>query len=273
MQVIRADVAGFCYGVQRAYNLAVQAEGDRVATVGRLIHNSQVLEDLRNQGVETIEEVVGEFEGTLIVRAHGVSDRKKQQLKETSKCLIDGTCPYVMKAHVLAKKLTSDGYQLVIIGDRNHPEIRGIVEDLPSTICVHSMKEASALPRVTKIGAISQTTARREWVQKMEEILSQKCDEFQSEDTICGATTDRQDAARKLASRVDRMIVIGSFDSNNTKKLTEICSEICPTVQVETVKSLDLSAFHEDMTVGITAGASTPEWSIEEVIEKLQEIS
>lgn len=270
MQVIRAKSSGFCFGVDRAYKLAETASGERRAILGELIHNPQALERLAMQGIVTIEEVPEHFDGTLLLRAHGVSDKRRKNLESRVQKLIDGTCPYVTKAHVIAKKFVAEGRTLVIIGDRNHPEMQGIIEDLPQAICVNSVEEVQAISPLGRVGAICQTTARKGWVMDIAAILEQKSNDFCLENTICNATTERQEAALKLAQTVDCMVVIGGKNSNNTRKLAEICSEHCPTVQIETAAELDRSWFSSAKTVGVTAGASTPEWVIEEVIQEIQ---
>lgn len=273
MKVLVAKVAGFCYGVDRAYDIVNKAleekkEDETLSTFGPLIHNDRVIADLEKQSVSIFENEE-EAKGTVIVRSHGISNQKKAVLASKAKKLIDATCPYVTKVHVMAQQYQKQGRTVVVVGDKNHPEMKGIIEDLENPICIQTPAEAESLPDFESLGVVSQTTLRREKFMEVCEILKTKTKDIQIFDTICTATSDRQDAIRELAKQVEMVVVIGGSKSSNTKKLAEVAEEFCPTQKVESPDQLDLSAFIGKKVVGVTAGASTPQWQIDEMVEFL----
>ena len=273
MEVFVARVAGFCYGVDRAYDIVQNAlekkgKGDSLSTFGPLIHNDRVIQSLEEKEVSVVEDLE-KAEGTMIVRSHGISNKKKNALAEKSKELIDATCPYVTKVHVMAQAYQKQGRTVIVVGDPKHPEMRGIIEDLEDPICVQTVEEAKQLDRFEKLGVVCQTTIRREKFREVCDILEGKTLDIKIYDTICTATSDRQDAIRELAQNVDAVIVVGGTKSSNTKKLEEVASEFCVTQKVECPEQVDLEMLKGKKKVGVTAGASTPQYQIDEMVDFL----
>nr|WP_227766153.1 bifunctional 4-hydroxy-3-methylbut-2-enyl diphosphate reductase/30S ribosomal protein S1 [Zhaonella formicivorans] len=277
MQIIIAKNAGFCFGVRRALNLTEEANANSAEplyTLGPLIHNRQVVERLKQKGVEALsglEEVSG---GRLVIRSHGVGPEVKKAA-ETKFKVIDATCPYVMKAQQLAAELTGQGYQIVILGDKMHPEVAGLLGWAEGrAVVVENAEEAQEISYQDKVALIAQTTQRPETLQAVENVLRGKIKDLVVFDTICRATKERQDATQSLAREVDVMIVIGGRNSANTNKLVSICRGTgTPTYHVEEASELQPQWFSNADKVGVTAGASTPDWIIEEVVQRMTDLN
>lgn len=277
MEVIVAKSAGFCFGVERAYDmvqksLAEKNKEERISTFGPLIHNDRVMKELEESEVNILEDE-SKADGTVIVRSHGISNKKKEVLRKQSGKFLDATCPYVTKVHIVTQNFQKNGYTVVIVGDPNHPEMQGIIEDLENPLCIETVAQAESLPMQEKIGVVSQTTLRREKFEEICEVLKSRCKEIVIDDTICSATTDRQTSVRELASKVEAVVVVGGTKSSNTKKLAEIASEFCPTQKIASLSDIDISLFQGMKKLGVTAGASTPQSQIDEVVEFLEKIS
>ncbi|MBT4937295.1 4-hydroxy-3-methylbut-2-enyl diphosphate reductase [Candidatus Peregrinibacteria bacterium] len=277
MEVIVAKSAGFCFGVERAYDMVQKSldeksEGEKISTFGPLIHNDRVMKELEKSGVNILEDEV-KAGGTVIVRSHGISDKKKEVLKKQSKKFLDATCPYVTKVHIVTQNFQKNGYTVVVVGDPKHAEMQGIIEDLENPVCVENTAQAEKLTMQEKIGVVSQTTLRREKFEEVCEILKSRCKEIIIDDTICSATTDRQMSVRELAKEVEAVVVVGGTKSSNTKKLAEIASEFCPAQKIATLSDIDASMFKGMKKLGVTAGASTPKNQIDEVVEFLEKLS
>ncbi|MCF7845841.1 MAG: 4-hydroxy-3-methylbut-2-enyl diphosphate reductase [Candidatus Peribacteraceae bacterium] len=275
MQVIRADHAGFCFGVQRAVELARSAtkDSDRVATLGELIHNPEILEELNARGVRTIAAISKIHDGVIVIRAHGISQKKLTAIKKKKIKIIDASCPFVKKIHAEVAKLSVQKIPVVILGRRGHPEMRAVVEDFPGVEVVQKI----ALKRLQKfagqqIGVLAQTTESPENFEKLLTALDQVGAKIISQNTICGATLDRQKAASKLARKVDAVVVVGGKKSNNTKKLFELANKIKPTFWIENESEIQKKDFVKFNKVGVTAGASTPEKTIERVCRTLKKL-
>jgi len=273
-----ADKAGFCFGVARAVKIAQRAaEGkDKTVTYGMLIHNRDVTEELKNLGVGTVESVDEIKSGVnVIIRAHGISAAEESEINNRGAKIIDATCPFVKKIHTIAAAAAANGAEVIIVGDPNHPEVKGIDgRCLGRGHIINSIEEAEQIKSdilSDNVVIVAQTTLRKDFFKKIEKILKKHFTNAKIFDTICSATDERQKAAAELASRADCMIVIGAAESSNTKKLYELCSEHCEnTVAVENDKELKkyikqgkFPAFKK--LVGITAGASTPDSVIKEV--------
>ena len=273
-----ADKAGFCFGVARAVKIARRAaEGkDKTVTYGMLIHNRDVTEELKNLGVGTVESVDEiKSDVDVIIRAHGISADEEAEINKRGAKIIDATCPFVKKIHTIAAAAAANGAEVIIVGDPNHPEVRGIDgRCLGRGHIINSIEEAEQIKSdilSNDVVIVAQTTLRKDFFKKIEKILKKHFTNAKIFDTICSATDERQKAAAELASRADCMIVIGAAESSNTKKLYELCSEHCKnTVAVENDKELKkyikqgkFPAFKK--LVGITAGASTPDSVIKEV--------
>ncbi len=279
MKVVVAKSAGFCFGVKRAvqtvYDEAEKAKG-KIYTYGPIIHNEQVVEDLAKRGVEIIggiDELDSIREGTVIIRSHGVSRDIQNLLMKNNINLIDATCPFVKKIHNIVKEKSSEGYNIIIIGNENHPEVEGIMGwAAPSgkvritVIDTEEKAENYVFSKGDKTCLVSQTTFNYNKFNKLVEIIEKKGYDIIVVNTICHATDERQKEAAELAKAADAMIVIGGKSSSNTQKLYDICKDECKnTYYIQTPVDLDLRKLQACNYVGITAGASTPNNIIEEV--------
>ena len=273
MEVILADYLGFCYGVKRAIMIARDnASADSTAcTLGPIIHNPQMVERLKQEGVGTVERLDDMEKGTVIIRSHGVGPRVYDEAAERGLDLVDATCPHVKKAQLSAKSLVDEGYHVVIIGEKEHPEVRSIFEwsDGQAEI-IETEEEAETLVPCAKLGIVCQTTFSGAKFRKVVSCLLAKSREIKILRTICTATDQRQAAAVELAGKVDLMLVIGGKNSANTTRLAQICAEKCRTYHIETAAELQSEWFDKIEKIGITAGASTPDWIIKEVYKKCQ---
>lgn len=276
MEVNVAKTAGFCFGVKRAvdqvYEQTEKENGKKIYTYGPIIHNEEVVKDLRSRGVEVIhseEELAALTEGIVIIRSHGVPKRIYDLLEERKLQYVDATCPFVKKIHNIVKKASEEGSHVIIIGNPEHPEVQGIMgwSLLPVTV-IQDAEEAEqlSLPEEQKICIVSQTTFNYNKFKDLVEIISKKRYDISVLNTICNATKERQIEAKSIAKGVDAMIVIGDKHSSNTQKLFEICKKACNnTYYIQTLDDLDMNQLRSVETVGITAGASTPNKIIEEV--------
>lgn len=273
MEVILADYLGFCYGVKRAITIAQEnASSDgKACTLGPIIHNPQMVERLRSEGVGTVDELAEMDEGTIIIRSHGVGPKIYAEAEKRGLELVDATCPHVKKAQLSAKALVDDGYSVVIIGEKRHPEVHSIFEwsDGKAAI-VETEEEAEALHSCAKLGIVCQTTFSGSKFKQIVSRLLEKSRDIRIQRTICTATDQRQAAALELAAKVDLMLVIGGKNSANTTRLARICEEKCLTYHIETAEELQDEWFDKIEKIGITAGASTPDWIIKEVYKKCQ---
>jgi (E)-4-hydroxy-3-methyl-but-2-enyl pyrophosphate reductase len=279
MEIVLAESLGFCMGVKRAVDMAYRAlEKDpahQVVTLGPLIHNTQETERLRHDGIAMADEANLPAGGTVIIRAHGVPPQAYDALKARGLRIMDGTCPYVHYSQRKAVELRDAGYSVVIIGDRDHPEIRGILGYIDDQAhVVRSVEEASALPFIARIGTIAQTTISPKKHQAIIEALRQRCAEIRVCETICDATEENQKAIRNLSAEVDMLYVIGGRHSANSNKLVDSAREKCPrAVLIETAAEIDPADLRGVRRVGISAGASTPDWMIQQVVEALRRIA
>ncbi len=275
MTIITAKTAGFCFGVERAVNTVYEEikKGGPIYTFGEIIHNEEVVRDLNERGVSVIssEEELKKIEtGTVIIRSHGVSRHIYDILSRKKGInVVDATCPFVKKIHKIVEEESRKGRDIVITGDESHPEVQGIMgfSDTPVK-CISTEEEALKIAEDpgNPISVVSQTTFNIHKFNKLVEILVNKCYDVNTVNTICNATEQRQTEAREIASRVDVMIVIGGRHSSNTRKLYEICSEQCSDTRfIQTASDLDRDSLNDVNCVGITAGASTPKYIIEEV--------
>ena len=278
MEVIRAKAAGACYGVQRALDMAYKAADDAsdVKSLGPLIHNPQVVSELADRGVEVIRSAAEATSGTVIIRSHGVGPAERDALERAQLDIRDATCPYVLRAQTAASKLASRYGAVVVVGDPQHPEvlaIREYAERAGGTVFAIDAPERVPEDVPDTVGVVVQTTQNRAVFEEVLERLRQMDVQMDVKDTICAATSERQDAARELAAKVDAMVVIGGHNSSNTTRLYEICKACCPrTYHIENERELDPAEFEGCNTVGITAGASTPERQIAQVEQYLERL-
>ncbi len=280
MKVILAKSAGFCFGVQRAVDVVKKQieEGNRpLYTYGPIIHNEEVVKEFEASGVKVMEEKCdGDYEpGTVIIRSHGVTKAVEECLKEKGHQVIDATCPFVKKIHRAVDEHSKNGEFIVIIGNPDHPEVRGIVGwingDNYKVIPDEKTAKDFSVNSDSDICIVSQTTFNHNKFQELVEIIKQKGYHIIVLNTICDATNKRQVEAADIASNVDAMLVIGSKNSSNTQKLYEICKTRCnDTYYIQTADDFQPSGLSSIESVGITAGASTPNNIIEEVQKKCQ---
>ena len=276
MKIIVAQHRGFCYGVKRAVGMAeecIEKPGE-IHTLGPIIHNPQMVKRLSDKGIGAVHDLSQiNDNSTVIIRSHGVGPEVYAQAQSKDLQIIDATCPHVKKAQQAAHQLLSEGYTVIVIGEKRHPEVKSIVEWSDNTaLVVETIAEAMKLPTHARIGVVAQTTFGSDVFQAIVDILQGKCDELKVNRTICTATDLRQQSALALANKVNVMIVIGGKNSANTSRLAELCSDAGSTVyHIETAQELKISYFEGVQTVGITAGASTPDYLIEEVYQKMQE--
>lgn len=278
MKIYLADYAGFCFGVERAINIVKEQSSikNNVRTLGPIIHNPQVVKQFEDEGVlvESNADTLGDSH-SVVLRSHGVTKDIYEQLKKNNVEIIDATCPFVNKAHEEAAKLSRDGYDIVVLGEADHPEVKGIVSYIKGKYhIVSDENDVENIDLNSKVGLIAQTTQNKEVFECVKRALERKAESLKVVNTICNATSLRQHAAKKLAKFVDLMLVIGGKNSGNTTRLYKICKELClNTYHVETAAELTKDMFDNVENVGITAGASTPDFLIKEVLEYIDEVN
>jgi (E)-4-hydroxy-3-methyl-but-2-enyl pyrophosphate reductase len=274
IEVILAEKAGFCFGVQRAINTAFKAAGEgKVFCLGPLIHNPQEVSRLRDAGVETVEDFSGLRSGdSLIIRSHGVPPTVLAQAREKGLTIIDLTCPFVAKAQQHAQSLSREGYRVVVVGEKKHPEVQSILGYAgEGSVVVERPEDIDQLKLQGRLGVVAQTTQSYGNFSEIVLRLLRLSNELKVFNTICSSTKERQDATRVLASRVDVMIVVGGRNSANTSRLVSLSREAGkPTYHVEVVDEIQSEWLKGARTVGVTAGASTPGWVIDAVLERLR---
>lgn len=272
MEIILAKAAGFCFGVKRAIELThkVLEEERQVFTLGPLIHNPQVVRDLEAKGVKVVNNLNEVPSGVVVLRSHGVSPRLKTKAKEMGLKVVDATCPWVKRVQDLAIRLKMEGYKLIIIGEETHPEVVSILESIEDAIVIESPCSIDSIPQRKRIGLIAQTTQHIESLREIASLLIPKADELRIYNTICRASIRRQENSLRLSKEVDIMIVIGGYNSANTRRLVEICKANVETHHIEEDYEINKDWFIGKERVGVTAGASTPPWIISKVIERLK---
>ncbi len=282
MNITLAKTAGFCFGVnaavQTVYDLLEQ--GKKVCTLGPIIHNPQLVKELEDKGVRIVNNPCEVENGeTLVIRSHGVAKSVTDQCKDLDVCYVDATCPFVAKIHKIVSEKSNDGYITIIAGDKNHQEVIGIVGHTFGQVYVVAnteelddlLKNNPKLPKKNVI-MVSQTTFNAKIWEKLQKNLKKVCTNAEIFDTICNATSMRQDEACKLSKTHDAIIVIGGRHSSNTAKLFEVCNANCgKTFLIETASELSLESLRECKSIGVVAGASTPAGIIKEVIKTMAE--
>ena len=279
MEVLLADEYGFCFGVERAVEMVEDAvnEGVRpIRSLGPLIHNAQEMERLGEKGVSTIDSPEEAGADTIaVIRAHGVTPQVQRDLEGRAAKVIDATCPFVTRVQHLAERAAKQGRDVVVAGNPDHPEMIGVVGYAPdNTYVVRDASEVASLPNLRSPLVVSQTTIKLKTFLEVADAVRQKADaEPQVVNTICSATRDRQDAARALAGEVDAFYVIGGRHSSNSVKLLAVCQEQCArSFLIETPAEINPEDLVGVARVGVTAGASTPDWLIDQVVQRLNEI-
>lgn len=279
MEVLLAEEFGFCFGVERAVEMVEDAVGEGarpIRSLGPLIHNAQEMERLGNLGVSTIDSPDEASTDTIaVIRAHGVTPQVQQDLEERAAKVIDATCPFVTRVQHLAERAAKQGRDVVVAGNPDHPEMIGVVGYAPNnTYVVREAEEVAALPPLRSPIVVSQTTIKLKTFLDVADAVRAKADaEPEIINTICSATRDRQDAARALAGQVDAFYVIGGRHSSNSVKLLAVCQEQCErSFLIETPAEINPKDLEGVNRVGVTAGASTPNWLIDQVVKRLHEI-
>lgn len=282
-EIILAKNSGFCFGVKRAVDMVVKyyyTKGVKVSTLGPLIHNNDMIEHLEAHNIKDINLAqIDELSANdvIVLRSHGVTPDVIEKINETGARVVDATCPYVSTIHKKVQKYHSLGYQIIIVGNKEHPEVVGINGWCDnSAVIVRGGNELDDVRLGQKVCIVAQTTEKADNFEQVVTAVSKRCAEVEAFNTICSATKERQQSAVEVSRQVDLMIVIGGKHSSNTKKLFEISRENCEkTILIENSAELDERIILGDAVkkIGITAGASTPDWVIQEVIHKINTIS
>lgn len=274
MSISVARHAGFCMGVKRAVDGAVKAAegGKPIVSFGELAHNPEVIERLASIGISVIHEPEDARGKVVLIRSHGVSPDVTERLRQIADEVVDLTCPFVARLHEVVARYSADGSPVILVGQRDHPEVVGTIGCGGGTVyTITTAQEAQALPKLKRALAVSQTTFPHERWEEILPVLRHRVAELTVQDTICTATALRQNEARRLASQVDAMLVVGGLGSANTRKLYETCKGICErTLLVERAADIPpgFANIHSE-SIGITAGASTPDWSLKEVVTRM----
>ena len=275
MKIELAESYGFCFGVQRAIKIA--EENRNSATYGPLIHNANEIDRLKNDFNVALSENLDSFRAgdTAVIRTHGIPKQELSTLNERNVNVIDATCPYVTKPQQICEEMSAQGYDIVIFGDESHPEIKGVKSyAIGNVFVVNSPSEIDRLNLREKVATVAQTTRKIEEYQQIVGKLMADHKEVRVFNTICNATFDNQDAVRDLAQKADVMIVIGGKNSSNTKQLHSIAKEYCQdSYHIESQNDLQSEWFSEKKFCGISAGASTPDWIIDDVISKIKSLT
>jgi 4-hydroxy-3-methylbut-2-enyl diphosphate reductase len=276
MKIELASSYGFCFGVKRAIKIAEEHQGSK--TYGPLIHNKDEIARLKdgyNIGlVEEFSDITPD--DSIVIRTHGIPKNELEKLKEQDNTIIDATCPYVTTPQKIVEKMSKERYSIVIFGDRNHPEIKGVVsyaKDARKAFIIGDDSELEGLPLLSKVAVVAQTTRKPQDFLKVVNALILNHKEVRVFNTICNATFENQDAAAEVAQRADIMIVIGGKHSSNTKQLHSICATYCTdSYLIENEKELQKEWFENKELCGISAGASTPDWIVQNVIDVIEKM-
>lgn len=279
MQVLLANEYGFCFGVERAVEMVEKAigEGQTVRALGPLIHNEQEMQRLAHEGVTTISEPVqiGRLE-TAVIRAHGVTPEVQKELEEKAANVVDATCPFVTRVQKLAARAAAQDRHVIVVGSPDHPEMIGVKGYAPNhAFIIRDESEVASLPRLRNPLVVSQTTIKvKTFFDTADAIRDRTDDTVEVINTICSATKDRQEAARALAGMVDAFYIIGGRHSSNSVKLLGVCKEQCEkSFLIETEVEINPADLIGVEKVGVTAGASTPKWLIDNVVKYLENFS
>ena len=274
MKVLVAEKCGFCPGVKNAIELARKtlAERREVYSLGPIIHNEDVVRQLSDAGLKTVHSVEQMEKGTALIRSHGATRQELQELANKGINIVDATCVLVKRVQKIAQDLSEQGYRVVIIGDKNHPEVKAVVGSAEGVDVIGEAEDLDKLSDCKKLGLICQTTQSPDYFARMiSEIVRRGFGELKIINTLCRETKDRQDAAVKLCRQVDVMFVLGGLHSANTRKLAELCKKHNPaTFHLQNWGELDKSILPGRRTAGVTAGASTPDEVIEEFVRNLE---
>jgi len=273
MEVKLAKKYGFCFGVKRAIDIAQQHKNS--ATMGPLIHNQKEISRLKNDFNVSLYEDISDVkkDDTVIIRTHGITKENLKTLKNKDAKVINATCPFVTTPQQIVKKMSNEYYSIIIFGDKEHPEVKGVKSYGDDVHVINKAEQVENLClKFDKVATIAQTTKQKELYSEIISTLMTKYKEVRVFNTICDATFENQEAANELSKEVDVMIVIGGKNSSNTKQLFYICENNTTTYHIEDEKELDKSWFTNKNMCGITAGASTPDWIINNVVKSINDI-
>ena len=276
VKVKLAKKTGFCFGVKRAVRMAEEALAKKrpIYSLGSIIHNRQVVERLSRKGLKVIKSIDQVKKGVLVISSHGLSPRKQSSIAKRGVDIIDTTCPFVLNAQKIAKRLSDGGYTVVIVGDARHPEVKALVDFAARNVFVVKDRAQARLLKLgksDKVSIISQTTqSKGNFLDVVKAISEKKPKELKVFSTICEDAESRQAHARSLSGEVDLMLVVGGKNSANTKRLLDVCAENSKAAYlIEAADEIDGSWFRPGQSIGITSGASTPDWIVERVVNKV----
>ncbi|MCS7278265.1 MAG: 4-hydroxy-3-methylbut-2-enyl diphosphate reductase [Aquificaceae bacterium] len=284
MEILVAEHAGFCFGVRRAINIAEDAlknleKAGSIYSIGPLIHNPQEVKRLQEKGLALLEREEDLKENTtVVVRSHGIPPQRERELLSKGVRILDATCPFVKAVHDAVVKLSKEGYFVVLVGEKNHPEVIGTLGYLQECggkgVVVESKEDLKSVLGKERVGIVAQTTQNEQFFKEVVGEIALWSKEVKVINTICNATSERQEDVYKLAPVVDVMIIVGGKNSGNTRRLYEISKSINPrSYHIETPDELKREWFEGAKKVGVTAGASTPDWIIEEVVDSIRRMN
>jgi len=276
MEIRKAKVQGFCFGVAITVKKAEEAIAQRsdVTTLGHVVHNPQTVATLEASGLRNAANVDEVESGALFVRAHGLPVDVFEKAQAKGLEIIDATCPMVTKIHVQAEKLKAEGYKIIVIGDPNHPEVKGTLSHVPGAWCIETVEDVATLPRGSRMGVVVQSTYSRERFSDIVKALSEKYYEVRAVNTICTDTNNRQSEALRLAEEVDMMVVVGGKTSANTKHLAELSeTHGARSYHIEGPDELRPEWFEGVKVAGLMSGASTPGWLVDQVQARMEEFA
>lgn len=276
MEIKRAKTQGFCFGVAITVKKAEEAvaTGERVTTLGHVVHNPQMVAQLDERGLRNAESVDEVDSGTLFVRAHGLPVSVYEKAQEKGLQILDATCPMVTKIHVQAEKLRAEGYKIVVIGDPNHAEVKGTLSHVPGAWCIQKAEDVDDLPRASRVGVVVQSTWSGTGFTEIVQRLSAKYYEVRAVNTICTDTHNRQFEAAHLSKDVEVMVVVGGKHSANTRHLAELSTgNGAKTYHIEGPDELEPEWFAGVKVAGLMSGASTPGWLVDQVAERMEVLS
>jgi (E)-4-hydroxy-3-methyl-but-2-enyl pyrophosphate reductase len=277
MDVFVAEKCGFCHGVRNAISVAerILAEENDVYSLGPIIHNRDVVERLAKNGLKTVSNVEDIKSGTVLIRSHGAAPEQIAKLREKGLNIVDATCVLVKRVQRIARELEMDGYKVVVIGDENHPEIKAVVGCVMDVVVIADESDLHKLPGNAKLGIVCQTTQSPEHFGDMLSAIGRgDFSELKVINTLCKESIKRQESAVQLCRRVDIMFVLGGLESSNTRRLAELCKKVnSQTFHLQNWNELDQSVLAGKKNAGVTAGASTPDWIIDEFVKNLKGLS
>ncbi|HTV75130.1 MAG TPA: 4-hydroxy-3-methylbut-2-enyl diphosphate reductase [Candidatus Acidoferrales bacterium] len=276
MQIKKAKTQGFCFGVAITVKKAEEAVAshEKVTTLGHIVHNPQMVEEMERKGLHNASSVDDVDDGVLFVRAHGLPTSVFDTAKEKGLTVVDATCPMVTKIHVQAERLRGDGYKIVVVGDPNHPEVKGTLSHVPGAWCIQRPEDVDSLPRASRVGVVVQSTWSGPGFTEIVQKLSSKYYEVRAVNTICTDTHNRQSEAEQLAREVEVMVVVGGKTSANTKHLAELAERSgAKAYHIEGPEELEPQWFAGINVAGLMSGASTPGWLVAQVEDRMEALS